>query len=154
MSHFDPNVWSGRASQEIFMELAASGLASMYVWSGRASQEIFMELAASGLASMYPALIGACTAPGHDGYQRTCDLISGQTSVGHSGHQCSHAPEDRSSISFESLADLGVSVALSRCRCSWVRRSERWLQRRFRLQSFGRVQERSRQREPACWQAQ
>src|SRR5262249_27010790 len=63
-----------------------------YVWSGRASQEIFMELAASGLASMYPALIGACTAPGHDGYQRTCDLISGQTSAGHSGHQCSHAP--------------------------------------------------------------
>src|SRR5262245_6750156 len=28
--------------------------------------------------------------------------------------------EDRSSISFESLADLGLSVALSRCRCLWV----------------------------------
>jgi len=26
----DPNVWSGRASQEIFEELAVSGLASMY----------------------------------------------------------------------------------------------------------------------------
>jgi len=37
-------------------------------------------------------LIGARTAPGHHGYQRTCDLISGQTSVGHLGHQCSHAP--------------------------------------------------------------
>jgi hypothetical protein len=26
----DPNVWSGRALQEIFVELAVSGLASMY----------------------------------------------------------------------------------------------------------------------------
>jgi len=31
-------------------------------------------------------------APGHHGYQRACDLISGQASLGHSGHQCSHAP--------------------------------------------------------------
>src|SRR5439155_18264228 len=26
----DPNVWSGRASQEVFVEVAVSGLASMY----------------------------------------------------------------------------------------------------------------------------
>jgi hypothetical protein len=26
----DPNVWSGRALQEVFVELAVSGLASMY----------------------------------------------------------------------------------------------------------------------------
>ena len=26
----DPDVWSGRASQEVFVELAVSGLASMY----------------------------------------------------------------------------------------------------------------------------
>jgi hypothetical protein len=25
-------------------------------------------------------------------YQRACDLVSGQTSTGHLGHQCSHAP--------------------------------------------------------------
>ena len=37
------------------------------------------------LASMYPALIGARCAPGHHGYQRACDLISGQTSTGPSG---------------------------------------------------------------------
>jgi hypothetical protein len=30
ISVFDPNVWSGRALQEIFVELAVSGLASMY----------------------------------------------------------------------------------------------------------------------------
>src|SRR3977135_3588863 len=29
-SQFDPNVGSGRASQEVFVELAVSGLASMY----------------------------------------------------------------------------------------------------------------------------
>ena len=29
-SVFDPNVWSGRALQEVFVELAFSGLASMY----------------------------------------------------------------------------------------------------------------------------
>jgi hypothetical protein len=27
---FDPNVWSGRASQEVFIDLSACGLASMY----------------------------------------------------------------------------------------------------------------------------
>ena len=31
-------------------------------------------------------------APGHHGYQRACDLISGQASTGQTGHQCSHAP--------------------------------------------------------------
>ena len=37
-------------------------------------------------------LIGAHCAPGHHGNQRACDLISGQTSAGHLGHQCSQAP--------------------------------------------------------------
>jgi hypothetical protein len=30
VSAYDPNVWSGRALQENFVELAVSGLASMY----------------------------------------------------------------------------------------------------------------------------
>jgi hypothetical protein len=37
MGAHDPNVWSGRALQEGFAELAVSGLASMYPafdWSG------------------------------------------------------------------------------------------------------------------------
>jgi hypothetical protein len=33
-------------------------------------------------ASMYPASIGGCRSPGHHGYQRACDLISGQASTG------------------------------------------------------------------------
>src|SRR5258708_15615558 len=37
ISEFDPNVWSGRASQEVFVELAVSGLASMYPASGWSS---------------------------------------------------------------------------------------------------------------------
>jgi hypothetical protein len=52
-----------------------------YVWSGRASQVDFAELAVSGLASMYPAFDWS-VAPGHHGYQRACDLIKRQTSIG------------------------------------------------------------------------
>ena len=63
-----------------------------HVWSGRALQEVFVELAFSGLASMYPVSAWSCFAPDHHGYQRACDLISGQASTGHLGHQCSHAP--------------------------------------------------------------
>jgi hypothetical protein len=37
-------------------------------------------------------VIGACFAPGHHGYQRACDLISGKASRGHLGHQCSQTP--------------------------------------------------------------
>ena len=62
------------------------------VWSGRALQVDFAELAVSGLASMYPVSDWSCFAPDHHGYQRACELINGQASTGHSGHQCSHAP--------------------------------------------------------------
>jgi hypothetical protein len=36
-----------------------------YVWSGRASQEVFVELAVNGLASMYPAFAWSwlCSGP-------------------------------------------------------------------------------------------
>jgi hypothetical protein len=37
-------------------------------------------------------LIGVFCAPGHHGYQRACDLIMRQTSMGQLGHQFSHAP--------------------------------------------------------------
>src|SRR5271170_3419891 len=52
------------------------------VWSGRALQEDIVELAAAVLHQCIRPLIGACCAPGHHGYQRACDLISGQTSTG------------------------------------------------------------------------
>ena len=55
------------------------------VWSGRALQVDFAELAVSGLASMYPVSDWSCFAPDHHGYQRACDLINGQASIGPSG---------------------------------------------------------------------
>src|SRR5438270_5230596 len=52
----------------------------------------FVDLVVSGLASMYPVSSWSCFAPDHHGYQRACDLINGQASTGHPGHQDSHAP--------------------------------------------------------------
>src|SRR5215212_7143607 len=55
----------------------------------------FHRAGGSGLALMYPAFDWSCLAPGHYGYQRACDLISGgKASTGHLGHQCSHASSD------------------------------------------------------------
>ena len=51
----------------------------------------FVELASAVLHQCIRPLIGAC-APGHHGYQHACDLITGQASTGHLGHQGSHAP--------------------------------------------------------------
>ena len=52
------------------------------VWSGRALQENFVDLQAAVLHQCIRPLIGACCAPGHHGYQRACVLISGQASIG------------------------------------------------------------------------
>ncbi len=51
------------------------------VWSGRALQEDFVELAVAVLHQCIRPLIGAF-APGHHGYQRACVLVSGQASIG------------------------------------------------------------------------
>jgi len=56
---FDPNVWSGRASQEVFVDLSA--LRSCINVSG---------------------LDWSACAPSHHGYQRACGLISRQASNG------------------------------------------------------------------------
>jgi hypothetical protein len=50
--------------------------------SGRALQEVFVDLVVSGLASMYPVSSWSCFAPDHHGYQRACVLITGQASIG------------------------------------------------------------------------
>ena len=62
------------------------------VWSGRALQEVFIYLANAVLHQCIRPPVGACCAPGHHGYQRACDLIKRQASTGQVGHQCSHAP--------------------------------------------------------------
>ena len=50
------------------------------VWSGRALQEVFVELSVAVLHQCIRPLVGAF-APGHHGYQRACVLISGQAST-------------------------------------------------------------------------
>jgi hypothetical protein len=46
------------------------------VWSGRALQEVFVDLANAVLHQCIRPPVGACCAPGHHGYQRACDVIS------------------------------------------------------------------------------
>jgi hypothetical protein len=53
------------------------------VWSGRALQEVFVDLASAVLHQCIRSLIGARCAPDHYGYQRACDLINGQASTDH-----------------------------------------------------------------------
>jgi hypothetical protein len=61
--------------------------------AGRGSNRgLWSTLADAGLHQCIRSLVGACCAPDHHGYQRACDLISGQASMGHLGHQGSHAP--------------------------------------------------------------
>jgi hypothetical protein len=61
------------------------------VWSGRALQEVFIDLESAVLHQCIRSLIGALT-PDHHGYQRAGDVISGQASTSRQGHQCSYAP--------------------------------------------------------------
>src|SRR5437762_13827342 len=61
------------------------------VWSGRAVQEDFVELAVSGLASMYPAFHWSVLLAIMDISARASSLAE-TPRLGHLGHQCSHAP--------------------------------------------------------------
>src|SRR6266511_2793545 len=60
-------------------------------------------------------LIGACGAPGHHGYQRACELISGQASngpFGSPGFACAGKTDPPSSS--HPLADLGGYSCMNR----------------------------------------
>jgi hypothetical protein len=87
----DPNVWSGRALQEDFVELAASGLASMYpafVWS----------------VGSWPSWISA--------------RLRDRPRPGQSGHQCSQTP-GRPNLHLVSSSRRPRQVAVnSSCRLS------------------------------------
>src|SRR5262249_16359643 len=78
------------------------------VWSGRALQEFFVDVADAVLHQCIRPLIGAFHAPGHHGYQPACDLISRQASNGPSGSPvfaCAGKTDPPSSS--HPLADLG-----------------------------------------------
>src|SRR6266404_763628 len=73
----------------------------------------FVDLVVSGLASMYPVSSWSCCAPDHHGYQRACDLINGQASIGAIWvTSVRMRREDRSSISTYPLADLGWKLLI------------------------------------------
>src|SRR6516165_10883812 len=68
----------------------------------------FVNSGRCGLASMYPASDWSVCAPGHHGYQRAWDLISGQASNGPNGSPvfaCAGKTDPPSSS--HPLADLG-----------------------------------------------
>jgi hypothetical protein len=80
------------------------------VWTGGVLQEKNLETAALGLAPMYPAYLWSnSTAPGHYGYKRASDLISGKASkLGCSDPQFSVAPgRPVLHCVVHALADLG-----------------------------------------------
>ena len=82
------------------------------VWSGRALQEDFVELAAAVLHQCIRPLSGAF-APGHHGYQRAWVLITGQASIGAIRVTSVRTrSEDRTSISSHPLADLSWKLLI------------------------------------------
>ena len=74
--------------------LARNGLSAFdpYVWSGRASQEVFVDLAVSGLASMYPASDWSALLRAIMDISARAISLADRPRSGHWGHQCSHAP--------------------------------------------------------------
>jgi hypothetical protein len=119
-SHFDPNVWSGRALQEVLVNLADAVL-----------------------HQCIRPLIGACCAPGHHGYQRAFELISGQASNGAIWvTSVRMRREDRSSIVVSILsqtsAGKGVGYVIDRfltSPCSFVRAWRSFLRPGLRAQT-------------------
>ena len=88
----DPNVWSGRALQENFHRVGGCAV----------------------LHQCIRPLIGACGAPGHHGYQRACDLITGKASWAIWVTSVRMRREDRSSISFLILSQTSAGKMLRR----------------------------------------
>ena len=116
------------------------------VWSGRASQEILARRWFVVLHQCIRPLIGARHAPDHHGYQRACDLISGQTSTGPFGSPvfaCAGKTEPPSRLIL-SQTSAGKSGDCSRM----ITLLEACSSRRF-----GHEQERSRRCVQAYWQA-
>ena len=116
------------------------------VWSGRALQENFGDLAVSGLASMYPTFDWS-VAPGHHGYQRACDLISGKASRRPNGSPVlaragKTEPPSRLVLSQTSAGNSQFFTQ--------TKRLTPWL---ASPRSFGHEPERSKQSWPVCWQA-
>src|ERR1700732_4237621 len=98
----------GKRSVAEWLKLPRPSSTLPHVWSGRALQEGFVNLADAVLHQCIRPLIGVCCAPGHHGYQRAFELISGQASKGPFGSPvfaCAGKTDPPSSS--HPLADLG-----------------------------------------------
>src|SRR5436190_19604486 len=85
------------------------------VWSGRASQEVFVDLASAVLHQCIRSLIGACCAPDHHGYQRACVLITGQASMYVMVARCSILPAILILLFCISVCGLRLAVVVLLC---------------------------------------
>src|ERR1700722_1245327 len=117
------------------------------VWSGRASQVDFVELAVNGLASMYPAFDWSIVLLAIMDISARAISLPDRPQPGHLGHQCSHAP-GRPNLHLVSSSRRPQRVVTVYSICSQVirRLAARSLRR------LGHARERSRRYAPACWQ--
>ena len=67
----------GRVDNGNFVRIECAAEFDPNVWTGGALQEKSVKLEYLGLAPMYPASEWSSCAPGHHGYKRAFDLISG-----------------------------------------------------------------------------
>jgi hypothetical protein len=83
----------------------------------------FVDLANAVLHQCIRPLVGARCAPGHHGYQRACDVISGRASTSRSGHQCfaCAGKTDLHPRLILSQTSAGVSYIIDSSSCSFVR---------------------------------
>ena len=96
--------------------------------------------------------------PGHHGHQRARHLFSGQASMGHSGHQCSHAPgRPILHLISSSRRPRRVGVWAISMRVPGFGSSDQVAGRSppqpCAPRSSGQERERSRRCGPACWRA-
>jgi hypothetical protein len=124
----------------------ASVKSDPFVWSGRALQENFADLAVSGLASMHPTFDWS-VAPGHRGYQRACDLISGKASRRPNG-----SPVLARAGKTEPPSRLVLSQT-SAGNSQFFTQTKRLTPWPASPRSFGHQPERPKQSWPVCWQA-
>src|SRR3984957_6440652 len=118
-----------------------------YVWSGRALQVDFVELAVNGLASMYPAFDWSIVLLAIMDISARAISLADRPQPGHLGHQCSHTP-GRPNLHLVSSSRKPRRVVTVYSICSQVirRLAARSLRR------FGHARGRPRQYGPACWQ--
>ena len=155
----DVSLWG--AKQTSLFERVTSAFDPMYGPAVRCKN--FVELAVSGLASMYPASDWSVVLRAIMDISARAISLAARPRPGHLGHQCSHAP-GRPNLHLVSSSrrprrvnriDQATSSRaphLARLISRWTRSGSLGGPYRSLLRSSGRGPERSRQCGPACWQ--